>query len=506
MNEFYREVQLKDLSSRDIKNLRYDAAGKLLLLQVDSGMEQRETYSNFKKLTIEQKADLKAALYWLEVYEPEPESTNLEQVRGYLEAFHHLCELSLWQEAAQLLFIYPKLKVVDSKTSCSLTTKEKLHKQLVTWGYYPVVIELCQGLLGRLNADLECVLLEGLGHANCYQGQIEKAINLHQQQLHLALEIKNKELQGQALKGLGLCYGRLGKYQTELRYYQQYLEIAYELNDLDNIALSLNKLGNVYGRLGYEKKGIKYKHQALVVAREIGNQRIEAEILGALGESYCQNGKPSQGITYIQQHLETSIQIGDQRNIWSALYQLSLCYSFFLKDYQKGIKYLNQALVIVRTIGDKYGEAFVLEGFGAIYARTKEYHLAINYLQLVSKINHQLGNQDLKVYNLSNLAYCYSNLKQHKKGMRYVKKALALARKSDDRRNKGIVLAILANAYWQQGKYILGLLVIARSISFLVSWWRWESFQFIWQKTVEEISQGIWRGITHLIRFLPLNR
>ncbi len=505
MSEFYREVQLKDLSSRDIKNLRYDAAGQLVLLQVDSSIEQRETYSNVKKLTIEEKADLKAALYWLEVYEPEPEATNLEQVRGYLEAFHHLCELSFWQEAAELLFMTPKLKVVDLETSSSPTTEEELHKQLITWGYYREVVELYERLLSKLNTDLDCILLQGLGRASCYQGQLEKAINFHQQQLQLAIQIKNRKSQGQALRGLGLAYARLGQFQKENRYCQQYLEIAYELNDLDDIALALNALGSSYGIMGYEKKEIKYHQQALIIARQTGNQEIQAKVLGSLGVSYCDNGKTRQGIAYIQQHLENSIQTGNRGENWRALVHLGKSY-MVLADYQKGNEYLNQALVIVREIGDKYGEMFILGAFGASYARTKEYHLAIDCLQLASKLNREMGNQYSAIINLANLAYCCSQLKQHSKAMRYVKKAIVVARKSDDRRNKGMVLAILANAYWQQGKYVLGLLVIARSILRLLSWWRWESFQFIWKRTVEEISQGILRGITHLIRFLPFNR
>lgn len=240
MNEFYREVQLNEISSRDIKNLRYDIAGQLILRQCDSSIEQQETYSKLRKLTIEEKADLKAALYWLKVYKPEPEATNLEQIRGYLEGFYHLCELSFWQEASELLFISPKLKGGDLEANSSITAENKLHEQLINWGYYLEVIELCQGLLGRLNRYLDCVLLQDLGRANRYQGQFEKAINYHQQQLQLAIEINNRKSEAQALGGLGFTYDRLGQFQKAIDNSQRYLEVCYELEEQVEIALALN--------------------------------------------------------------------------------------------------------------------------------------------------------------------------------------------------------------------------------------------------------------------------
>ncbi len=122
MSNFDREVQLQELSSQEIRDLRYDVAGKLVIIPSDSDIEQQST--NFlRKLTISEKADLKIALYWLNDYEPEPDATKLEQVRGYLEGFHHLCELSAWKEAARLLFICPTLEqpniTVSSSSNCT---------------------------------------------------------------------------------------------------------------------------------------------------------------------------------------------------------------------------------------------------------------------------------------------------------------------------------------------------------------------------------------------------
>src|SRR3712207_7676765 len=46
-------------------------------------------------------------IYTLSLHDALPIS-NLERVRGYLEAFHHLCEISAWQSASQILFTSTK--------------------------------------------------------------------------------------------------------------------------------------------------------------------------------------------------------------------------------------------------------------------------------------------------------------------------------------------------------------------------------------------------------------
>ena len=46
-----------------------------------------------------------AVINWLTDYKPRPDDSNLEKVLGYLEAFHHLCEVEAWEQASKILFI-----------------------------------------------------------------------------------------------------------------------------------------------------------------------------------------------------------------------------------------------------------------------------------------------------------------------------------------------------------------------------------------------------------------
>jgi len=69
----------------------------------------------------------RAIINWVTNYKcPQEVNEKLEVVKGYLEAFYHLCEVGDWERARQILFI--RVPPVD----------EYLNVQLERWGYYSI--------------------------------------------------------------------------------------------------------------------------------------------------------------------------------------------------------------------------------------------------------------------------------------------------------------------------------------------------------------------------------
>ena len=79
--------------------------------------------SQAKTLTPFQRSQHVAIINWLKRYQVPSGSTNLEQVRGSLEAFYHLCKLENYSLA---------FSVVISPVRF---TDYLLHEQLGIWGY-----------------------------------------------------------------------------------------------------------------------------------------------------------------------------------------------------------------------------------------------------------------------------------------------------------------------------------------------------------------------------------
>ena len=96
----------------------------------------------------------RAVVNWLTKYKTSPDVSNLEKVKGYLEALHHLCELKVWEEAGKIIMV-----------CLNTPTNEELHNQLDTWGYHSEQIELYKKLLNQVNPSFDAILLNGLGNA-----------------------------------------------------------------------------------------------------------------------------------------------------------------------------------------------------------------------------------------------------------------------------------------------------------------------------------------------------
>ncbi|NJN63059.1 MAG: hypothetical protein HC795_17465 [Coleofasciculaceae cyanobacterium RL_1_1] len=111
MNSIQTIFKITEISEVDLPQIRYDAAGQLALYQgestggsidTQSGAIAQKSATTIRTLNTFEQAHLDYAFYWLNHYEPEADCSDLERVEGYLEAFYHLCELSLWQQAYQV--------------------------------------------------------------------------------------------------------------------------------------------------------------------------------------------------------------------------------------------------------------------------------------------------------------------------------------------------------------------------------------------------------------------
>ncbi len=106
------------------------------------------------KVSFEQLSNYTAVEYYLTIEDiPAPKATNLEKVNRYLEAFHHLCKPEDWENA---------LKIFAHRLDTP--TNDELHNQLHTWGYYQEEVDLHQKLLGKLNPEIETIILNGLSN------------------------------------------------------------------------------------------------------------------------------------------------------------------------------------------------------------------------------------------------------------------------------------------------------------------------------------------------------
>lgn len=462
-------LDLQSLNQQDLPHLCYNAAGKLILAsKIDAKIA-----SHVRQPSLHEKAHLRLAFYYLKVYQPDENASNLEKVRGYIEAFYHFCQISAWSVAWQVL----QLPVNTGKKFC---------EQFKQWGYYREQVEIYPALLGKIDSETDCNLYDYLGHAYYSLGKAQKALETYQQQLDLAQQIQSPYFEASALNGLGLTLGYLGHEKQAITYHQKELEIAKFLNDPILKTQALRGLGVCYGNNFNYQKAVFYLKQALALAEQQNNTNLSNLILISLGEYLVYSGKPKFGITYLESALDF---FKKSNNSYEICHILQCCSTAFLSQNQpeKSWSCLSRALEISKQENYYSAVAIILNNIGIQQAYfSKNYNAAVDSFKECYSYYRVTNNRRVSSIILSNISYCYGCLKQTSKATRYAKKAIALARKSQNKEAEAIGFAILGNAHWHSGKRILGLSLALRAATMLPPW-RSTNGKLIVQKIIDKV-------------------
>ncbi len=216
----------------------------------------------FRELPPYKRAQYRAVKNWLTRYKLKPDASNLEKVRGYLEAFHHFCEVQDWERASKIIEIH-----LDTPND----NDTELHNSLIAWGYYREVIDLYSRLLGNLDPASDAVCFFGLGKVYHDLGKYDQAISYYQESLPMMLKIGYSLGVGKVHGSMGNTYLAIREYDLGIRCFEKCLAIFVKANNQKSIGGTLGNLGNIYFALGKYDIAIDHAEQHLTIAQEIGD-------------------------------------------------------------------------------------------------------------------------------------------------------------------------------------------------------------------------------------------
>ena len=309
---------------------------------------------------------------------PVPPWEYLEDLKEYLEAFHHAGELGEWQLAYDILNEDQKNKSVNSFLDLQ--------------GFYRKQAELYEQIIAGSQREQVCYRnsLSYLG--SCYRslGQYEKAITYHRQCFYISKEIEDWQGVATSLCGLGICYKSLGQYEKAISYHQKFHDISEAMSDWKGVAISLGNLGNCYYDLVQYEKAIDLYQQYHDISEKIRFRQGVAISLGNLSNCYNCLGQYEKAIAYHQQSLDISEAMGDQQGVASSLHTIG---SILLKleNYSEAERKIQASLVISQDIGYKYLIAYSLRVLAKIAHQTNRPELALSHCQEALKLSQELG-------------------------------------------------------------------------------------------------------------------
>ena len=326
---------------------------------------------------------------------PVPPWESLEDLKEYLEAFHHAGELGEWQLAYDILY---QERGGEGKN-------KSVNSFLDLQGFYRKQAELYEQIIAGSQREQVCYRNSLVLLGNCYSspGQHEKAISYYQQYHDISEEIGDQQGVAISLVNLGICYYLLGQVEKAITHQQQSLKINEEIGYRQGVAISLVNLGICYGSLGQSEKAFAYFQQHHHISEEIGFRQGVAHFLCGLGNCYYDLGQYEIAIALYQQYHDISKEIGYQKGVAISLGNLGICYGS-LGQYKKAIAYFQQHHDISKEIGFRQGVAISLHNIGEALSKLENYSEAESKIQASLVISQKIKFKELTARSLKVLA------------------------------------------------------------------------------------------------------
>ncbi len=388
------------------------------------------------------------ALNYYLAHLPVPPWESLEDLKEYLEAFHHAGELGEWQLAYDIL----------NEERGGEGKNKSVDSFLDLQGLYRKRADLYEEIIAGSQREQDCYCNSLILLGNCYDylGQYEQAIAKHQQHHDISEEIGDRQGVAISLGNLGNCYYSLGQYEKAIAYHQQSLEISEEIGDQQGVAMSLGNSGLCYYSLGQYEKAIAYHQQSLEISEEIGDQQGVAMSLGNSGLCYYSLGQYEKAIAYHQQHHDISKEIGYRQGVAISLGSLGNCYDS-LGQYEEAIAYHQRHHDISEEICFRQGVAISLGNLGNYYDSLGQYEEAIAYHQQHHDISKEIGYRQGVAISLHNIGEALRKLENCSEAESKIQESLVI---SQDIKYKSLIadsLKLLAEIFHKTNRPELAL-------------------------------------------------
>ena len=235
------------------------------------------------------------------------------------------------------------------------------HYQLI--GFYQKAFELNQAVLDKnIDEKTNAHANNELGIILKIYGELDQALELHEQNLIIYKKILDRHGEGVSLINISQIYQDKGNYMVALDYLKQSLSIKKETKDYKGEGVVLNNISQVYFKKSDYDNALDYLQKSLSIRKRTKDRPGEATTLNNISQIY-----------------------------------------FVKEDYNNALVYLEQSLTIMRQIGNLRGEAFNLNNIAAIYRAKRSNVSAMQYLQQSLSIRQQIGD-------LSGIAENYHNI------------------------------------------------------------------------------------------------
>ncbi|MSP14405.1 MAG: tetratricopeptide repeat protein [Chloroflexi bacterium] len=208
--------------------------------------------------------------------------------------------------------------------------------------------------------------------------------------------------------------------------------------------------GWVVGRLGDTRQALDLVERALEQAQG-RDQRLELEALNNMALVYRATGQPQRALALYEQALMIMREVGNRAGEASTLSNMAVVYRATGQP-QRALALYEQALPVRREVGDRAGEASTLSNMAVVYRTTGQPQQALELFQQTLPIMREVRDRAGEASTLNNMALVYFSTGQPQQALALYKQALPIMREVGNRAGEATTLNNMAGVYDSTGQ------------------------------------------------------
>lgn len=259
------------------------------------------------------------------------------------------------------------------------------------------------------NRIFEAKANESIGRILYLQGRIDSSIIFLKKAVEIFSELQNSTKQlVEAKTYLANSYRIVAKYDESIELYNQALKYYESIDDKVWIAKILANIGSLYYSAGNQSKGEEYTLRALELQRKTKDLQGESVSLVNLVVFALNNGDYQKGIKYGDEAIKKLKSINITYYA-AALVRVGYCY-YMIGEKVKAISYTKEALRVYQENNSVSGMMESYRSLGDYYYEMKNYELAKKIGLEALKVADTSNRLDLRlIYDLLKRSSIYLN-------------------------------------------------------------------------------------------------
>jgi serine/threonine protein kinase/Tfp pilus assembly protein PilF len=330
--------------------------------------------------------------------------------------------------------------------------------------YYQQSLAIARDIGDRTRVER---ILNSMGKFYLERGEPKEAVTLFKQTLEIARQIGDRVGEGEAWGNLGTLYQELGHLDRATEFYQHALKISQENKDLGKLFGNLMRLGNLYLTKHNLAEAKEHFDLALETAVEMSDQNREMEAQAKSGIVLKEQGDYFEAARFQRRALRLAQEMGNQKQEEASLLELSRAYEAW-GDWGRAIDYLQQTQFMVEKRNDPRERARYYMQLASLYRKSTQWKVALEMYETALKIIRGIPDLSLEVEVLNHMASTVHEIKDTNRAMEYLKDALELSQKRNYDVGEAATLSNYGLIYqdmgkkWQAVRYLDKALTVAK--------------------------------------------